>query len=205
MSDSLAKLRGRKARRLTAAFPTTRTCDGCDLCCTAPPIREMDKPPGVPCAKLCGEPGRSCSVYDRRPELCRQFHCLWRMSDHWLPDWARPADCGYLLSFNRLDVFPGVVTVHPDPARPEAWKSIYGQTLLVNLAEQWNCIVAVGTAPWTTHVICPDGSMLVVAENPWIVKEDGTVGAPSETFGPDRRPLKERARESVFDWKLATP
>jgi hypothetical protein len=205
VADALAKLRERRAKMLAAASPTTRTCDGCDLCCSAPPIHEFKKPPGQPCDKLCGEPGRSCSIYEKRPQVCRQFQCLWRMTDRWLPEWAKPSEIGFLLSFNRLDQFPAVVTVHPDPARPDAWRSIWGQTIMTNLASHWNCVVAIGTAPWTTHIVCPDGSFIDVAEMPGCVKPDGSVGAPTFTFGPDTRPLADQVRESAFAWNLTPP
>jgi hypothetical protein len=204
MADALAKLRDRRAKMIAAASPTTRTCEGCDLCCSAPPIHEMNKPPGVPCIHLDGEPGQSCSIYAKRPQVCRQFQCLWRMSDQWLPEWAKPSEIGFMLSFNRLDRFPGVVTAHPDPKRPDAWRSIWGQTILSTLATQWNCIVAIGTAPWTGHVVCPDGSCLAVADHPGLVK-GGDVGIPSNTFGPDHRPLGQIVRTSAFNWTLSPP
>src|SRR5579872_2984244 len=99
MADALARIRARRAERLDRAR-SARACGDCDLCCTAPGIKELDKPPGVRCDKLCGAPGQSCSIYADRPKVCSEFYCLWRMSDRVLPDWLRPADCGFLLAFN---------------------------------------------------------------------------------------------------------
>lgn len=207
MADALARLRANRAKRVEAQLPTFRTCGTCDLCCTAPGIKELAKPPGVRCAHLEGEPGASCAIYASRPRPCYSFHCLWRMADHILPDYLHPARCGFLLAFNTgLDVFPGVVTVHVDPARPEAWRTPWAQTVFATLAEQWNCIVAVGQVPVTTHLFAPDGSRFVVADHPDLMSvERGTVGVPGYTFGPDRRPLTERMRETMFKWDLPPP
>jgi Fe-S-cluster containining protein len=44
----------RQARR-ASEITASRSCDGCDLCCTAPGIAEMHKPPGVRCDHLAGD------------------------------------------------------------------------------------------------------------------------------------------------------
>jgi hypothetical protein len=198
-------MKAKRAARLEGRLPTTRSCDGCDLCCTAPGIKALDKPPGVPCANLCGEPGRSCSIYPDRPRDCREFWCLWRMSDAILPDWLRPADCGFMLATNNMKAWPGVITVHVDPARPQAWLNPWAQTVFTTLAERWNCLVAIGQNPITTHVFTPNGARFSIAENPKLMGDDGTIGAPDFTFGPDRRPLAEQMRETVFSWGIAPP
>jgi hypothetical protein len=167
----------------------------------------MGKPPGVRCKHLREvEPGKSCGVYASRPKVCVDFHCLWRMADHVLPEWLQPARCGFLLAFNNPLEFPSVVTVHVDPERPDAWSTPWAQTVFATLAEQWNCIVAIGQVPTTSHLFTPDGSRWTVADNPKLMMaETGKVGAPSWTFGPDRRPVAERVREVWFDWALAPP
>jgi hypothetical protein len=210
MADALKAMRARRAARIAERITSARSCDGCDLCCIAPGIKELRKPPGEPCSNLCGEPGRSCSIYPSRPKVCLDFYCLWRATETVLPDWLRPADCGFLLAFNRLDEWPGVVTVHPDPARPDGWNNPWGRTVFGELAEAWNCLVAIRQNPETTHVFCPNGSVidlttLAPEERAKLVREDGTLGAPSFVFGPDRRPLIERIGGSWFEWKLPPP
>jgi uncharacterized cysteine cluster protein YcgN (CxxCxxCC family) len=205
MADALARIRARRSARIVSALPTTRSCEGCDLCCTAPGIRELGKPPAVPCGKLCGEPGRSCSIYASRPSVCRDFYCLWRITDKILPDWMRPADCGFVLAANNLDAWPAVVTVHPDPQRPDAWRTLWHQTVFSHIAERWNCLVAIGQSPTTTHIFTPNGMRLTVGEHPTLIRDDGFVGAPDFCFGPDQRPLREQMRETVFSWGIAPP
>jgi hypothetical protein len=206
MADALVRMRANRARRVAAMLPTGRTCAGCDLCCTAPGIRELGKPPGVPCQQLRGDPGASCGVYAHRPKVCIDFHCLWRMADFVLPEWLQPARCGFLLAFNNPQVWPTVVTVHVDPARPDAWRTPWAQTVFATLAERWNCLVAIGQVPLTTFIFCPDSSRIDVRDHPALMSvEKGTVAAPGFVFGPDRRPLMERFRETRFSWKLAPP
>lgn len=210
MADALAAIRAKRAERRRSILAFSRSCEGCDVCCTAPGISELNKPIGAPCPHLCGEAGRSCSIYSDRPPVCSEFYCLWRTTENVLPSWLRPADCGFMLSFNRLDQWPGVVTVHPDPARPEAWRNQWAMTVFAALAESWNCLVAVGQSPTTVAIFCPNGSMIDVMAYPpeeraLIVGEDGWVGAPDFVFGPNRKPLGKQMLESVFEWTLPPP
>lgn len=197
MSDALAKLRDRRVPNVTP----TRSCEGCNVCCVALPIREFDKPPGVACNKLCED---GCSIYARRPRLCREFYCLWRMTEAWLPDWLEPKRCGFAISFNNLERFPAVVTVHPMPG-VDPLASLWNQTVFRTLAEQWNCMVAVGSTPWTTHVIAPSGAVITPEEFPAMIDSAGGVGLPDIFFGPDKRPLGVRLAETRFDWMLPPP
>jgi Fe-S-cluster containining protein len=44
-------------------------CLRCGACCTGPDIAALDKPLGVRCPHL--GPDRLCSIYERRPQICR--------------------------------------------------------------------------------------------------------------------------------------
>lgn len=46
-------------------------CSRCGACCVAPDVAALDKPLGVRCPHLTAE--NLCSVYDRRPEVCRSY------------------------------------------------------------------------------------------------------------------------------------
>jgi hypothetical protein len=210
MADALARMRAKRAARRLGEVTLTRSCEGCDLCCIAPGISEMGKPPGERCSNLCGAPGSSCSIYTSRPKVCIDFYCLWRVTEAILPDWLRPADCGFMLGFNRTDEWPGVITVHPDPARPLAWKNPWAMTVFATLAEKWNCLVAIGQSPGTTHIFCPNGIVIDLATYPpeeraKLSGDDGFIGAPAFVFGPDHRHLIEQMRGSRFVWDLMAP
>ncbi len=51
-----------------------RTCGDCQACCTVLPIKQLDKPAGTPCPKLCVQ---GCSIHKTRPEVCRDWNCAW--------------------------------------------------------------------------------------------------------------------------------
>jgi uncharacterized cysteine cluster protein YcgN (CxxCxxCC family) len=203
MVDALARIRARRSARMLASMPATRSCDSCELCCVAPGITEFDKPPGVACDKLCGDAGRSCSIYASRPPVCRDFYCLWRITETILPDWMRPAECGFMLAANDLDRWPAVVTVHPDPKRPDAWRTLWHQTVFSHIAERWNCLVAIGQSPTTSYIFTPNKMRLTVADHASLIRGDGFIGAPEWCFGSDRRPLREQMRETVFSWGIS--
>jgi hypothetical protein len=66
-----------------------RACGTCTACCTELAIvtDEMTKMAGVPC-EHCTAGG--CGIYAKRPQLCRDYYCIWRsvpdMDDSWRPD-----------------------------------------------------------------------------------------------------------------------
>lgn len=46
-------------------------CTLCGACCVAPDIAALDKPLGLRCPHLTAD--NLCSVYDRRPQICRDY------------------------------------------------------------------------------------------------------------------------------------
>jgi hypothetical protein len=70
---------------------TGRECGACSMCCYVlgvdePP--EISKPPDRWCQHC--KPGKGgCAIYERRPRLCRAFHCAWllnsELEDFWYP------------------------------------------------------------------------------------------------------------------------
>lgn len=68
---------------MKADFPTSPPsagkCGPCTACCTVMKVdMEPPKPERTPCAHLCDRKDRpGCAIYDRRPEPCRVFQCLW--------------------------------------------------------------------------------------------------------------------------------
>ncbi|WP_226951323.1 hypothetical protein [Rhizobium terrae] len=90
-----------------------RTCGSCTLCCRLPEIETLAKPPDVLCRHCTGE---SCAIYADRPQLCRDFLCLWMtdgsLADHWQP-----------LRSHMLVYEQGPqLTVLADPDHPGAWR-----------------------------------------------------------------------------------
>ena len=55
-------------------LPVTRSCGGCQACCVTLGVEELSKAAGHACSLLCTA---GCSVYDGRPQSCRDYTCLW--------------------------------------------------------------------------------------------------------------------------------
>lgn len=55
----------------------SRECGECVACCVLPSIDTdtLRKPARTPCRHCTGH---HCAVYDSRPDVCRNFYCLWR-------------------------------------------------------------------------------------------------------------------------------
>jgi hypothetical protein len=192
MADALAKLRDRKIQRLLERLPQDRSCEGCDLCCTAVGVRELGKPPSVACEHLCGAPGASCGIYETRPRSCREFYCMWRAMVGF-PEDFRPADCGFVVSINDPNVHPMVVTVHPDPARPDAWDTIRARRFFLLLAQDWNCLVAIGQGELAHTIFAPQGYVFTKDSAPELFIDGGNkIGAPDFLFAPSDKPTRNR-------------
>ncbi|HWY60689.1 MAG TPA: hypothetical protein VNW15_02190 [Rhizomicrobium sp.] len=70
-----------------------RECGACTICCTTPAIDkpEIQKPPNTPCRHCRG----GCAIYETRPQICRDYHCGWRLLPILPEDW-RPDRSGIL-------------------------------------------------------------------------------------------------------------
>ncbi len=72
-----------------------RSCDGCVACCVLLGVPEIGKDQMTCCPKL--DPVRpGCSIYETRPQPCRDFACLWLQER--LPSSARPKTCGVVFA-----------------------------------------------------------------------------------------------------------
>ncbi|CDZ60300.1 Hypothetical protein NGAL_HAMBI2605_30580 [Neorhizobium galegae bv. orientalis] len=91
-----------------------RSCGTCTLCCRLPEIAALDKPPDAWC-RHCSE-GQGCAIYTDRPQLCRDFLCLW-MTDPGVPEAWQPLTSKMLVYEQGSQL-----TVLVDPDHPDAWK-----------------------------------------------------------------------------------
>jgi hypothetical protein len=83
-----------------------RSCGSCTVCCRDPVIDvpELKKPPGVTCPNCTG---KGCKIYDSRPKVCREYHCVWRMALLQLGDEWRPDRSGVVVVLETDDIPPG--------------------------------------------------------------------------------------------------
>ena len=70
-----------------------RACGSCSLCCTVLRVDELRKLGGTSCIHQCATGG--CGIYDRRPQICRAYRCLWLGGG--LTDGDRPDRLGAVL------------------------------------------------------------------------------------------------------------
>lgn len=73
-----------------------RDCGECNVCCVSLTIddAELQKPQGYRCRNT--QPDKSCGIYERRPNTCREFNCGWRMLK-WVRQELRPDRSGVLV------------------------------------------------------------------------------------------------------------
>jgi hypothetical protein len=68
-----------------------RVCGDCSLCCLLLHVPEVNKPKTGWCQHC--RPGQGgCSIYEKRPPVCRRYACLWldgTMPDYWQPDQSK--------------------------------------------------------------------------------------------------------------------
>ncbi len=60
---------------LDIAADPDKACGDCTACCSLMAIPELDKPHFAACKHLCKQ---GCSIYESRPDTCRDYTCLWR-------------------------------------------------------------------------------------------------------------------------------
>jgi Fe-S-cluster containining protein len=95
------------------AAPQPRQCGSCNLCCDVLEVTAVEKPVNELCRHW--EVGKGCTVYDRRPQMCRSFSCAWvqgHLGDAWFPETAR-----FVVHFSQ-----DAVNVQVDPNYPDRWR-----------------------------------------------------------------------------------
>ena len=86
--------------------PTGRSCDGCTLCCSRVPVKEIGLLPFTRCRHLSdvfAGKGRGCTLYPRHPRSCHEWRCLFLKTLE-LPEELRPSKCGIVVD-EVIDVF----------------------------------------------------------------------------------------------------
>jgi hypothetical protein len=107
-------------------------------------IGATDKPADQWCPHC--RPGKGgCTIYDRRPSVCRGFFCQWLIDDSFGPEW-QPLRCRMVLEVRRMQSFDGhyALAVNVDQSRPQIWREpVYFQRLKA-IASEMPVVVAVG-------------------------------------------------------------
>jgi hypothetical protein len=124
-----------------------KDCGACTMCCQVLDIPELKKPPGPLCPH--GVPGGGCSIYARRPQVCRDFECDW-LRDRELGPRLKPNLTGVIL-MEEAETERYLAVCHPD--RPMDWmknKLVFAH--LVFMAKQGREVVAkAGEKGWRIY------------------------------------------------------
>lgn len=98
---------------------SARSCGSCTLCCRLPEIESLSKPADAWCSHCTGT---GCAIYADRPQLCRDFLCLW-MTDRNLPDAWQPLGSHMLVYEQGPQLTILVDPEHPDIFEQEPYCS----------------------------------------------------------------------------------
>src|SRR5262245_7610395 len=94
-----------------------RSCKGCTLCCKVLGVAELEKPRATWC-KHC-DVRAGCNIHGDHPAECRDFHCGYLTNAMLDERWA-PTISKMVLAYDT--VHAPRLSVHVDPARPDAWR-----------------------------------------------------------------------------------
>src|SRR5215475_3349900 len=106
----------------TEDHAVVRTCGGCTLCCKVPAIPTLEKKSNEWC-KFCNI-GNGCAIYNLRPQVCIDFHCLWLNSnqpEEWRPD---------RVNFYAVEESDELVKIRVDGDHPAAWREGVGKQIV---------------------------------------------------------------------------
>jgi hypothetical protein len=123
------------------------SCGECKQCCKVLNIREVNSPVGSWCRYA---KGHGCGIYPERPGSCRQFQCLWLMSQDrpgqkYEPQ-LRPDRGGVVFVIDAMAVPDWlertnrrILLAHCEVERPDAWRFGLNRVLINNfmLRDGW--------------------------------------------------------------------
>jgi len=131
-----------------------RHCGPCTACCVVLKIDvpELRKKARVPCRHLTAS---GCGIYAKRPAVCREFLCGWRLFEELGDDW-RPDLSGVLALRNA----PGEL--------PQAWRSAsYGVHLVITGGEA--AVMRPAFTDYVAQLMAGGIPVLLSAASPYIV------------------------------------
>ena len=94
-----------------------RSCKDCTLCCKLLGIAELEKPRATWCTHCDVKAG--CKIHGAHPAECRDFYCGYLTNAALDESWA-PTRSKMVLVYD--EVHAPRLSVHVDPARPDAWR-----------------------------------------------------------------------------------
>lgn len=86
-----------------ARLEATRACGDCTACCVLPRIPDLGKPGYWPCKYLHPTDAGGCGCYTTRPDVCRDYQCLWRMGRLAGDERRRPDRVGLMVGVDQIE------------------------------------------------------------------------------------------------------
>jgi hypothetical protein len=120
-------------------------CGECNACCKVFNIPELKKPAGVWCEHCII--GKTCTIYETRPQACIDFECFWLQSqkrdpkERWAPE-LRPDKCKVVFS---TSTNPSVVSAITMPGANDAWRRPVILSIIKGLASRGFATVCGGS------------------------------------------------------------
>jgi hypothetical protein len=144
------------------------------MCCKLYDVPAVPKKAGAWCPHCAV--GQGCKIYDERPDLCREFVCLW-IQDAGLPEDWKPEKSKMVAT---VSAQTGFIHVRCDPASPNAWRRDPHHSYLRSWSRQLlerrsHLLVFVGEQ---AHLIMPEQDVPLGKMSP------ETSFAVKRTFGP---------------------
>ena len=131
-----------------------RACGPCTACCAVLKIDvpELRKKARVPCPHLAAS---GCGIYAKRPPVCREFLCGWRLFEELGEDW-RPDLSGVLMLRQAPDELP------------KAWRGApYGVHLVITGGEA--AVLRPAFGAYVTQAMAKGIPVLLSAASPYII------------------------------------
>lgn len=150
-----------------------KTCGECEVCCTLMGVKEIGKLAGQECLHVTS--GKGCAIYSERPESCRTFECLWKLSTSGiLTEKDRPDKCGVMLApagdHSAFSKGTGISPIIMFEAAPGAFKRYHGDRLVNRLKKKVVLIlVPYGSKEQDRKLVGPPLAMRKAKE--WLTKQ----------------------------------
>lgn len=83
-----------------------RKCGDCTLCCILFPVPEVSEEINKAC-QFCTT---KCTIYDKRPQACKDFNCAWLLDEELFPEKLQPHKCNVI--FERIpntNIYNGLI------------------------------------------------------------------------------------------------
>lgn len=126
-------------------------CGDCTACCHALPIYEIDfaKPEG----ELCIFCDNGCTVYDARPESCRNFSCDYALRDGSIMDVVRPDKTGVIFERIYTKIYIALIT----ESVKESWDTSTVMGYINNLNSEGISVIACSLKHGIVNVFNAEG------------------------------------------------